>query len=150
LLVVVVIWARCWRVARLAWRSARAASRSSSMSRSTYTMLGSGGGGGLSPAWPRVSGAILEKSGLVRNNDKIREETSCACTILITCIRNMSSPSIHKHIMTASIGIQVQHIHTYMQKKCHISPAPTSHSLIQQQHQMVSDEPCTTYAKGTG
>jgi hypothetical protein len=29
-------------------------------------MLGSGGGGGLPPAWPRVSGAILERSGLVR------------------------------------------------------------------------------------
>jgi hypothetical protein len=29
-------------------------------------MLGSGGGGGLPPAWPRVSGAILERSGFVR------------------------------------------------------------------------------------
>jgi hypothetical protein len=29
-------------------------------------MLGSGGGGGLPPAWPRISGAILERSGLVR------------------------------------------------------------------------------------
>jgi hypothetical protein len=29
-------------------------------------MLGSGGGGGLPPGWPRVSGAILERSGFVR------------------------------------------------------------------------------------
>jgi hypothetical protein len=28
-------------------------------------MLGSGGGGGLPPAWPHVSGAILERRGLV-------------------------------------------------------------------------------------
>jgi hypothetical protein len=29
-------------------------------------MLGSRGGGGLPPAWPHISGAILERSGLVR------------------------------------------------------------------------------------
>jgi hypothetical protein len=29
-------------------------------------MLGSGGGGGLPPAWARVSGAILERNELVR------------------------------------------------------------------------------------
>jgi hypothetical protein len=29
-------------------------------------MLGSGGGGGLPPAWPYVSGAILERSDFVR------------------------------------------------------------------------------------
>jgi hypothetical protein len=50
-------------VARLAWCSAHAASRSSSMSRITCTMLGSGGRGGLPPAWPRVLEAILEKRG---------------------------------------------------------------------------------------
>jgi hypothetical protein len=61
-------------VARLAWRSAHAASRSSSMSRSTCAMLGSGGGGGLLPAWPRVSRAILERSYLVRNDNRMREE----------------------------------------------------------------------------
>jgi hypothetical protein len=61
-------------VARLAWHSACAASQSSSMSRSTCAMLGSGGGGGLPPAWPRVFGAILEKSDLVRNDKKVREE----------------------------------------------------------------------------
>jgi hypothetical protein len=61
-------------VARLAWRSARAASRSSSMSRSTCTMLGSGGGGGLLPAWPHVSGAILERSYWVRNDNNVWEE----------------------------------------------------------------------------
>jgi hypothetical protein len=33
------------------------------MSRSTCAMLGSGGGGGLPPAWPRVPKAILEKRG---------------------------------------------------------------------------------------
>jgi hypothetical protein len=60
-------------VARLAWRSAHAASRSSNMSRSTCDMLGSGGGGGLLPAWPRISGAILEKIGVVRNQGKINK-----------------------------------------------------------------------------
>jgi hypothetical protein len=48
------------------------------MSGNTCAMLGSGGGGGLPLAWPRVSGAILEKNGLVTNNGKIWEETSCA------------------------------------------------------------------------
>jgi hypothetical protein len=38
----------------------RAASRSSNINRSTCTMVGSSGGGGLPPPWPRVPVAILE------------------------------------------------------------------------------------------
>jgi hypothetical protein len=48
------------------------------MSRSTCAMLGSGGGGELPLAWPRVPEAVLVKNGLVRNNNGIWEETSGA------------------------------------------------------------------------
>jgi hypothetical protein len=44
------------------------------MSRSTCAMLGSGGGGGLPPVWPRVLEAILERKVLVRNNNKAQEK----------------------------------------------------------------------------
>jgi hypothetical protein len=39
-------------------------------------MLGSGGGGGLPPAWPRVSGAILERRLFVRITTSVLRYTS--------------------------------------------------------------------------
>jgi hypothetical protein len=58
------------RTARIACRSARAASRSSIINLRTCVMLGSGGGGGLPPARPRVPSAIwrLGWKGAIRDS----------------------------------------------------------------------------------
>jgi hypothetical protein len=89
-------------------------------------MLVSGGGGGLPPAWPHVSGAILERSGFVRITT--RELRHASLNRKNSLMHNISSiAAIHnmlqQHTCITSLGIH----NIYKQKGAKHVQAHTYH-----------------------